>query len=140
MNPNLIFYPIIFQILLTIWLYALLVIRKNKALKSGEVDEARRALFEDAWPDDVIAVNNCIKNQFQAPVLFYVLSMLLFALNSVSALTLAVAWLFVVSRVAHAIVHTGSNYVPARRRFFMLGIFFVSILTVLVCVATLSVT
>ena len=136
MAAHLIFYPIIFQITLTILLFILLAVRKSNALKSGLVDESRRALFEDAWPDDVIAVNNCIRNQFEAPVLFYVLSMLLFALNAVSAVTLAIAWLFVVSRFAHAYVHTGSNYVPVRKRLFMVGVLLIAILTVMVSIAT----
>ena len=107
MNNHLIFYPIIAQIILTLWLFVQLATRKGKAVKLSQVDESRRALFDDAWPDEVIAVNNCIRNQFEAPVLFYVLSMLLYALNAVSPLALAVAWLFVLSRLAHAFVHTG---------------------------------
>lgn len=138
MDPHLIFYPIVIQISLTICLFGLLAVRKGGALRSGQVDESRRALFDDAWPDNVVAVNNCIRNQFEAPVLFYVLSMLLYALNAVSAAVLVVAWLFVLSRVAHAVVHTGSNYVPARRRFFMIGVFLLCVMTVLLCLELIS--
>jgi hypothetical protein len=31
------------------------------------------------------------------------------------------AWLFVLARLAHAYIHTSSNYVPTRARVFFLG-------------------
>ena len=132
MNNNLIFFPIIAQIFLTLFLYILLTLRKIRALKSGSVDESRRGLFDDAWPIDVIAVNNCIRNQFEVPVLFYVLCMVLFMLNAVSVLSLSIAWLFVLSRFVHAYIHTGSNYVPVRRRVFMFSTVLILIMSVLV--------
>ena len=138
MNSNLIFFPVIGQIFLTLFLYILLTLRKIRALKSGNVNESRRALFDDAWPIDVIAVNNCIRNQFEVPVLFYVLCVLLFMLNAVSVLALSIAWLFVLSRVVHAYIHTGSNYVPVRRRVFMISTVLVLIMSVLVTSAIFS--
>ena len=132
MNNNLIFFPVIVQIFLTLFLYILLTIRKIRALKSGSVDESRRGLFDDAWPIDVIAVNNCIRNQLEVPVLFYVLCMVLFMLNAVSVLSLSIAWLFVLSRFVHAYIHTGSNYVPVRRRVFMFSTVLILIMSVLV--------
>ncbi|WP_269621461.1 MAPEG family protein [Zhongshania sp. BJYM1] len=138
MNSNLIFFPVIVQIFLTLFLYILLTLRKIRALKSGSVNESRRGLFDDAWPIEVIAVNNCIRNQFEVPVLFYVLCMLLFMLNAVSVLSLSVACLFVLSRVVHAYIHTGSNDVPVRRRVFMISTVLVLIMSVLVTSAIFS--
>lgn len=131
MNSYLIAFPVLVQIVLTLSLYVLLTIRKSRAAKLGNVNESRRGLFDDAWPVDVIAVNNCIRNQFEIPVLFYVLSIFLFLLNAVGLPALLVAWLFVLSRVAHAYVHTGSNYVPIRRRIFMFGAVLIFIMSVL---------
>jgi len=121
MPSRLILYPVLVQIFLTIAVYIKLNAAKRKAASSGEVDEDRRALDEDAWPDSVRKINNNIRNHFEVPVLFYVLAFALLALNAVGYLTLAVAWLFVLSRIAHAYVHTGSNYLPLRRRIFMFG-------------------
>nr|WP_232787972.1 MAPEG family protein [Paraglaciecola sp. MB-3u-78] len=36
---------------------------------------------------------------------------------------IVLAWLFALSRFAHAYVHIGSNYVPIRLRLFLLGCF-----------------
>jgi hypothetical protein len=54
-------------------------------------------------------------------VLFYIVCGVLWALEAVGILALVAAWLFVLSRVAHAWVHLTSNYVPHRRRLFTVG-------------------
>ena len=64
MNSNLIFLPAIAQILLTMSVFIGLAVAKSKAKKSGEVNEGRRALCGDAWPESVIKFNNNIRNQF----------------------------------------------------------------------------
>ena len=121
-NPAVIFWPVLVQILLTLSMYVLLLQRKKRAFNEGRVDEARRALHEDAWPDEVVQVNNNIRNQFHLPVLFYVICIMLWALQHVYVFTVILAWMFVFSRIVHAWVHVGSNYVPLRRRMFTFGV------------------
>ncbi len=131
MNANLIFYPILLQAFIVIVLYILLGVRKKKAAGAGQVNEERRGLYDDAWPEEVIKVNNCIRNQFEVPVLFYVLVLMLWATGGISITAIVVAWLFAVSRVIHAWIHTGSNYVPLRRKVFTFGCLMVMVLLVL---------
>jgi hypothetical protein len=121
MPPNLILLPALAQILLTIFLYGVLAVAKVRAVKGGLVDPDRRALHDDAWPDSVVKINNNIRNQFEVPVLFYVLTIILWQLNRTDVIVQSLAWLFVASRFVHAYIHTGSNVVPARRRVFMFG-------------------
>ena len=121
MTSNLILLPALAQILLTIIVYGALAVAKARALKRSVVDPARRGLHDDAWPDSVLQINNNIRNQFEVPVLFYVLTIVLWQLNATGVLAQSLAWLFVVSRYVHAYIHTGSNYVPMRRRVFMFG-------------------
>jgi hypothetical protein len=121
MESNYIFAPVIIQVALTLWLYIYLAIAKSRAVKLGEVNEVRRALHDDAWPDSVLKVNNCIRNQFEVPVLFYVLIGILWGIGSIDIYVHIAAWIFVLSRIAHAFIHTGSNYVPLRRKLFMAG-------------------
>lgn len=123
MSRNLIFAPVLVQVLLTLLVYVLLIKAKVRAMKAGTVDMERRALHDDAWPAEVMQINNNIRNQFELPVLFYVLALALWAMDAVGVPALAVAWLFVVSRLVHAWVHVGSNYVPHRRRAFTVGWF-----------------
>jgi len=121
MENNYIFIPVIIQVALTLWLYIYLAIAKSRAVKLGEVNEDRRALHDDAWPDRVLQINNCIRNQFEVPVLFYILIGVLWGVGGINIYIHAAAWVFVLSRIAHAVIHTGSNYVPLRRKVFMAG-------------------
>lgn len=128
MSENKILFPVLLQILVTLFAYVLLNIAKSKAIRDGLVNEARRGLHDDAWPDSVLQINNNIRNQFELPVLFYVLVMFLWALGSTGIFVQTIAWLFALSRVLHLYIHTGSNYVPLRRKIFTFGFLMVVIL------------
>ena len=121
MENNYIFVPVVIQVALTLWLYIYLAIAKSQAVKLGEVNEGRRALHDDAWPDRVLQINNCIRNQFEVPVLFYVLIGILWSIEGINIYVHIAAYVFVLSRIGHAVIHTGSNYVPLRRKLFMTG-------------------
>ena len=123
--------PVLLQIALTLASYVALARAKSKALALGQVDEVRRALHSDAWPDSVIKINNNIRNQFETPVLFYVLVLVLLNLGAVGWLTQLLAWLFVLSRIAHTLVHTGTNQLPLRRRLFTFGCVVLILMTAL---------
>jgi hypothetical protein len=123
--------PILAQILLTIGIYILLGRRKFAAVKAGEVDRNATALDNRAWPEAVVKVSNNLANQFEAPVLFYALCFALMALDQGSGVALALAWLFVLSRFAHAWVHVSSNYVPYRFRLFGFGLLLLLAMTLL---------
>ena len=103
------------------FLYIRLAKAKTQAIENEEVDLERRALHPDAWPESVQKINNSIRNQFEVPVLFYVVTFVLYASTQVTTFILMLSWLFVASRIYHAYVHTGSNYVPLRRRLFSIG-------------------
>jgi len=138
MTNDIILLPALAQILLTIVVYGALAVAKAKAVHGGFVDLDRRALHEDAWPDSVRKINNNIRNQFEVPVLFYVLTIVLWQLNETGVVAQSLAWLFVISRFVHAYIHTGSNYVPARRRVFMVGCVFVLLMTAVATRAVLA--
>jgi hypothetical protein len=121
MSNNIILLPVLAQVLLTIVVYGALVVAKAKAMRAGLVDLDRRALHDDAWPESVMKINNNIRNQFEVPVLFYVLTVILWKLGQTGVLVQSLAWLFVASRIIHATIHIGSNYIPARRKVFMFG-------------------
>ena len=121
MNQELILWPLIIQMVLTLLMFLRLGTVKARARAAGEVDLTVTALNNDAWPDDVRKISNNIRNQFQLPVLLYVMALVFFALRAVDVYALGVAWLFVASRVVHAYVHTSSNHVPTRTGVFKLG-------------------
>lgn len=137
MTSNLIFWPILVQILITVVGFMLLGIRKTKALKTDNVDVKQTALDNDAWPDYVQKVSNNIRNQFQVPVLFYVVCFMLYSLDAVTFTVLSLAWAFVISRIVHAYIHMTSNYVPARFSVFTIG-FVIMVLMAIQAASTLA--
>jgi len=62
----------------------------------------------------------------------------MWAAQSVTMVALVIAWLFVLSRVVHAYIHTGSNYVPMRRKVFMFSCLMILIMLILAGVAVMS--
>ncbi len=121
MDTKLIFWPVLAQVALTFFMFIRLAVVKGRSRKAGDVDLSRSALHPDAWPDYVVKVNNNIRNQFEMPVLFYVVAVVLWALGEVNTITLSLAWLFVASRVVHVYIHTGANIVKYRLKLFQLG-------------------
>jgi len=121
MSYSHIFWPVLAQVFLTLAIFIVLGARKARAVKAGQVNRQQAALDSRVWPEDVVKVSNNIANQFEVPVLFYVLCLVLYNINAAGTVAVVLAWLFVVSRYAHAYVHVGSNYVPVRMRLFMVG-------------------
>jgi hypothetical protein len=123
MNSNHIFWPVLAQIFLTLMMFTILGVRKSKAVKAAEVNRQQAALNNRVWPEGVVKVSNNIANQFEIPVLFYALCLVLYNIDAAGMIAILMAWLFVLSRFAHAYVHIGSNYVPMRLRLFLVGCF-----------------
>lgn len=138
MNKDLIFIPLLVNMLLTFYVYIRLLILKKRAVQSGDVDEQRRSLFQDAWPDYVLKTSNNIQNQFESPVLFYGLTFILWSANLVSPLTLGLCWFYVFTRIAHAYVHTGSNFIPLRKNIFAVGMLTLLALIILTLIGLLG--
>ena len=131
MDQNLIFWPLVAQVILVILLFIRLGQVKDRARAAGGIDLERTALDNDAWPDEVRQVANNIRNQSQVPLLFFVLVLALHSLRAVDIYALVFAWIFVAPRVMHSAIHIGSNFVPARTRAFKLGVVCVAVLTAL---------
>ncbi len=132
MTRDWIFVPVIIQVLLTLLIYVRLIKVKIRELRAGLVNRDRLPLHDDAWPESVLQINNNIRNQFELPVLFYVMCVVLWLLDAVNPLALAAATAFALSRLVHAMIHLGSNYVPNRRRAFTVGWWVLALMAVLV--------
>lgn len=128
MARHLIYWPVLAQILIPILVLLLNGKRKKDDVRSGDFDRESAAMNNEAWSKPVILTSKNLANQFQLPVIFYVLCLVLASLDAVDKLTLAVAWLFVVTRYVHAYVHVSTNYVPHRLRAFLLGAIFLLLL------------
>lgn len=138
LNKHLVLLPLLLQVLTTLVAYSLLRARKNKASASGLVNEQRRPLYDDAWPEHVIQINNNIRNQFELPVLFYVLCLVLWGIDFVGPFGLGSACLFALSRTVHLYIHASYNFVPHRRMAFTLGLGMLVLLFLVCCAGVIS--
>ncbi len=69
-----------------------------------------------------------LSNQFELPVIFYALVILLLVFNRVGALDVIAAWVFVADRVAHSLVQTLTDNVPLRGQVFIINFLAVVVL------------
>jgi hypothetical protein len=122
MKQHLILWPMLAQVLLALLIYLRLLIVKKREIAAGNVDLERAAIHADGWPDSVHLVNNNLRNQFESPMLFYVLCFILMFLGKIDISVMGTACVFVASRYAHAFVHTTSNVVKIRMPLFTLGV------------------
>ena len=131
MSNSTILLPMLIQISLTLFIFILLGIRKTSAIKAGGVDREQTALDNSAWPVQVVKVSNNIANQFQSPILFYILCAMFYLTDTVTMVIYVLAWIYSITRILHAFVHVSSNFVPARFGLFTIGVVCLIVMTVL---------
>lgn len=129
MSPTAIFWPMILHVLLVFIVGIMLGIRRQAALKRGDVKLGQFKLRGNE-PESTAVFSNNLMNQFETPVLFHVVCICLFVTAGVNILTVALAWLFILSRYAHAWVHLTSNNVLMRFNMFGIGLIVLFILWV----------
>ena len=120
MSVQMILLPLFVQVLLTIALGLHLAVKRRIAFAEGTrwQDISMR---EPNWPKDAIVAHNAYLNQFEIPVLFYVLTILALITKQADLLFVMMAWLFVVMRILQAGVFVTTNHVPIRGAFFGIG-------------------
>jgi hypothetical protein len=129
MSNDLIFLPILAHIILIFMVYIYLGRVKTRAVKEGDVDRQKASLNPKAWPEYVVKVSNNLDNQFESPILFYMLSVIYYLTNHVNNILIFIMGIYVLSRYIHAYVHVTSNYVPYRYKFFVIGLLTLLVLT-----------
>lgn len=113
--------PVFVQVALTLVLLIWAGRARFAAVRAGEVRVADIALGQRAWPTRVQQVSNAFQNQFELPVLFYVLVAFVLLTRKADLLFVVMAWIFVLSRLGHAYVYATSNTVLLRFRVFLVG-------------------
>jgi hypothetical protein len=111
--------PVFVQVALTFALMGWMASHRVVAIRSGSVRPRDIALREPNWPARATQIANCFHNQLELPLLFYVLVALILITNTNSTIFVLLAWAFVLTRLVHAFIHTGSNRVD--RRFYAMA-------------------
>ncbi|MGY4478610.1 MAPEG family protein [Bradyrhizobium sp. USDA 3364] len=122
MSVQMVLLPVFIQIGLTFALLFAMATARTKTLTSGETRMADIALREPNWPAGATKLGNCFANQFELPVLFYVLIAIALPLRRADLFIVLMSWVFVVTRFAHAGVFVTSNDVRPRSLAWFAGV------------------
>src|SRR5215475_12083974 len=94
---------------------------RTSTLSRGETRFEDISLREPNWPRRATQFGYAFANQFELPVLFYVLTILVIVTHHADLLYVLLAWVFVVLRILQAGVHVTNNDVRVRGAFFGAG-------------------
>ncbi len=108
------FVEVVLTFVLGVWLAGL----RTGDFRSGSVRPQDIALREPNWQKQTLQVAYSFSNQFELPVLFYVLTILAYLTHKAGMAFVILAWLFVIFRLCHAYVHVTSNVVRLRGALF----------------------
>ena len=120
MNQTAIFWPMIAHVALVYGVYFMMFLRRMSAVRSGSAKVSQFRENRDEPPQSLFVRNN-LANQFELPVLFHVCCLALYATAGTGTVAVMLAWLFVLSRYVHAVIHVTSNRIRLRQPAFTLG-------------------
>ena len=95
---------------------------RTSAITGRQVSLKDIALGQPNWPERVTQIGNCFSNQFEIPVLFYILIALAQPLRHVDLVIVLLSWVFVITRFVHAGIFVTSNNVQQRSLAWFAGV------------------
>jgi hypothetical protein len=113
--------PVFVLVSLTFVLLLWMVGARRGALVGGETKIGDIALGQPNWPQRATQIGNCYANQFELPLLFYVLIALALPLRKADLVIVLLSWVFVVTRFAHAGIFVSSNDLNRRSLAWLAG-------------------
>jgi hypothetical protein len=123
------------MVLLTLVIGVLAVRTRFASVKSGDVRAKYYKLMDGQdVPDVVTKTTRNFNNQFETPILFYVVCTLYLTLGIEHDIAVVFAWLFVGFRVIHSFIHITYNHVIHRLLAFGSAFFCVIVLWVILLV------
>jgi hypothetical protein len=128
--------PLFVQVSLTLLVLYTLAGRRFFAVQRGEL-AGPVSLREPNWPVTTRQAEYNYQNQFELPVLFYVLTILAIYTRHADLLFVLLSWVFVVLRVLHAGVHLTNNRLGFRGPSFVAGAIVLSIMWIIFMVRIL---
>lgn len=121
MTVQAILLPLFVEVILTfVLMFALLPLRAHD-FKSGVATYDNIALREPNWSKRSMQISYSFSNQFELPVLFYVLTILAYITHLAGLVFVILAWIFVIFRILQAAVHVTNNNVRWRGLCFGIG-------------------
>jgi hypothetical protein len=109
MSVQMVLLPVFVLVGLTFALLLGMATMRTRALAGGEAKMKDVALGEPNWPTRAAQIGNCFSNQFEIPLLFYILIALALPLRRADLVIVLLSWVFVVTRFVHAGIFVTSN-------------------------------
>jgi hypothetical protein len=122
MSVQMVLLPVLVLVGLTFALLLWMASARGRALGSRETSFKDIALGQQNWPERATQIGNCFSNQFELPLLFYILIALALPLRHADFVIVLLSWVFVVTRFAHAGIFVSSNNVQQRSLAWFAGV------------------
>jgi hypothetical protein len=122
MSVPMVLLPVFVLIGLTFALLLWMAGARRGVLVGGQTKIRDIALGQPNWPTRPTQIGNCFKNQFELPVLFYVLIAIALPLRHADLIIVMLSWVFVVTRFIHAGVFVTSNDLNRRSLAWFAGV------------------
>jgi hypothetical protein len=122
MSSQMVLLPVFVLVGLTFALLFWMAGARTRSLKAGEAKIKDIALGQPNWPVRATQIGNCFSNQFELPLLFYILIALALPLRHADLMIVLLSWVFVVTRFAHAGIFVTSNNVEQRSLAWFAGV------------------
>ena len=134
MSVQWVIWPAVVQAFLTLTILFVMAYWRFRAFRAGEVKVIDRASSNIGWPRYAAQAQRSFLNQFETPVLFFALIPLVVITKTYDVLFVTLAWLWVLTRVVHAVVHLTSNALSLRFPAFLVGVILLVIMWVMFAV------
>ncbi|MBD2255885.1 MAPEG family protein [Nostoc parmelioides] len=124
MRQDAIFSPFFASMFLTFLVWVYMYIRRISFITTRKLkpqDLAVPNTLAQISPPSVFNPSDNLKNLFEIPVLFYALLLYLFITQQVDTVYVNAAWIFVLFRVLHSVVHCTFNLVILRFYLYLLA-------------------
>jgi len=118
MSTQAILLPLFVEVILTFLLWVGMATLRTRDFSTGAARPEQVALREPNWPPRTLQFAHAFSNQFEIPVLFYVLTLLAYVTHLAGVVFVVLAWIFVIFRILHAGVHVTNNIVRLRGAFY----------------------
>ena len=122
MSAQMVLLPVFVLVGLTFALLLWMAGVRRQALVGGETRVRDVALGQPNWPTRATQVGNSFKNQFELPLLFYILIALALPLRHADLFIVLMSWVFVITRFAHAGIFVTSNDMKRRSLAWFAGV------------------
>jgi len=122
MSIQMVLLPVFVLVGLTFALLLWMAGARRQALVGGGTRIPDIALGQQNWPVRATQIGNCFSNQFEIPVLFYVLIALALPLRHADLVIVLLSWVFVVTRFVHAGIFVSSNDLGQRSMAWFAGV------------------